>query len=226
VTAGGPAAGKSTVLEHLIAGEKCPDEGLDQKIVRAYIDPDRSCMQKMKHTYLADLAAGTRTPQSAYEHWRDASNFLANVYLAIAMKEGYAIAHGSTMATPFAKKALEAIKHLYGYQTTVIHVTCDESVRKESEAIRRKGGVVQCTDTDFVEKEAMFFTLLADYVNFSDKVLFCYRGRLDQSTWGAKVEKGILSMFDEAAFAKIQEAHDAVRGEGFWKRSFPVSQPT
>lgn len=221
VTAGSPGAGKSTVLERLIEGGECPDESLDKRIIRAYIDPDRSCLLRMKRTYKADIALAARTPQKAYEHWRDASNFLSNVYLAIALKEGYAIAHGSTMATPYAKNALNAIKNLYGYRTTVVHMTCDEDVRKISEEQRRKSGVVQCTDKDFVEKQAMFLTLLADYLKFSDNVLFCYRGSFDKSTWAAKVEKGSLVIYDEPAFVKIQETHDAIQGSGFWKKTFP-----
>src|SRR3972149_4706955 len=44
VTAGGPGAGKSTVLEYLIESGGCPDESFEKGIVRAYIDPDRSCL--------------------------------------------------------------------------------------------------------------------------------------------------------------------------------------
>lgn len=222
VTAGGPGAGKSTVLERLIADGECPDASLDKSIVRAYIDPDRSCLLRMTRTYKADIASGAKTPQAAYEHWREASNFLSNFYLAVALKEGYAIAHGSTMATPYAKNALGAIRNMYNYRVTVVHVTCAEDVRKVSEELRRKGGVVQCTDQDFKDKQAMFFTLLSDYLNCSDDLLFCYRGSYDQSAWAAKVEKGSLIVYDAAAFAQVQKIHDAAQGEGFWKRTLAL----
>lgn len=222
VTAGAPASGKSTILESLISRGECPDQSLNhQAIVRAYIDPDRSCLLKMKNTYKADIASNARSPQQAYEHWRDASNFLANFYLAVALKEGYAIAHGSTMATPYAKNALSAIKNLYGYKTTVVHVSCDEEIRKLSEQLRRKSGVVQCTDKDFIDKQAMFFTLLGDYVKVADRVLFCYRGSISDFTWAAKVEKTHLEIYREDTFEKIQQMHDAVQGDGFWKQAFP-----
>ena len=221
VTAGGPASGKSTIEEYLIAGGECPDKSLSNKLIkRAYIDPDRSCLLRMKNTYLADTLSGARTPQQAYEHWRKASNFLSNVFLAIALKEGYAIAHGSTMATPPSMKALQAIKDLYQYNRTVVHVTCDEQIRKESEVFRRKGGIVQCSDKDFPEKQAMFFTLLPEYVKCSDKVIYCYRGSFDRFDWAATAEKGRLKIYDQTAFDKIQGIHDFSQGSGFSKQAF------
>lgn len=220
VTAGGPAAGKSTALELLIEGGECPEKSLDTKIARAYIDPDRSCLLRMKHTYQADLFSALRTPQEAYEHWREASNFLSNFYLAVALKEGYAIAHGSTMATPLAKTVLSSIKHTYGYRTTILHMTCEEPIRKASDQLRRHRGVFQCTEKDFVEKQAIFFSLLADYIAFSDRVLFCYRGSVDRFVWAAHVENNTLEIYDETAFVKIRQAHDAAQGDGFFKDNF------
>ncbi len=210
VTAGGPSAGKSTLLESLLTKEYAE---------HAYIDPDRSCMQRMAHTYKADLESRKRTPQQAYEHWRDASNFCSNVFLAIALDQGYAIAHGSTMATPHAKNALDSIRNWYSYRTTVVHVTCDEEVRKASEELRRKGGVVQCTDQDFKEKQAMFLTLLPVYPAHADRVIFHYRGTYDQSTQAATLEKGTLTIHNEAAFIHIQKIHDAAQGQGFSKKA-------
>ena len=216
VTAGGPAAGKSTILENILEKKHLPPEdNLDTSVVRAYIDPDRSCMRQMEHTFKNDISTDTRDPQQAYEHWRDASNFLANVYLAIALDKGYAIAHGSTMATPFAKNAMTSIKNVYNYTVTIIHVTCDENLRAESEKRRREGGIFQCTDIDFGERQKMFFTLLGDYISCANKVLFCYRHEMDKITWAAKVEPGKLLTYDKAALDKIKEAHVAKQGEEF-----------
>jgi len=220
VTAGGPASGKSTILEHLMAGKDCPDKSLNHALIkRAFCDPDESCLFKMTHTYLVDKLSKARSPQDAYEHWRNASNFLANVFLGIALDRGCAIAHGSTMATPPSIKALQAIKGLYHYKRTVVHVTCDEQVRKASEAKRTSREEVHCTSKDFVEKQKMFTALLADYIKCSEKVLFCYRGEFDNFVWAAKVENGKLEIYDQKAFAKIQEIHDAAQGSGFWKRT-------
>lgn len=219
VTAGGPSVGKSTILEDLMDTGRWPDPKMDCSIHRAYIDPDRSCLQRMNRTYLADISSGKRSPQEAYEHWREASNFLSNVYLAIALKEGYAIAHGSTMATPYAKNALNAIKNIYGYDTTIVHVTCPEEIRKASECERRSHGVVQCTPRDFEEKQKLFFSLLSDYVQSAHRVLFCYRGEMTRSTWAGKVENGQWDIYDPSAFASIQQIHDMAQGSGFWKKS-------
>lgn len=219
VTAGAPTSGKSTILEGIMEGKNCLELG-DRQITRAYIDPDRSCLFKMEHTYRHDLATGRRDPQKAYEHWREASNFLSNVYLAIALKEGYAIAHGSTMATPFAKNALKAIQNLYGYKIAMIHVTCDEEIRKESERQRRARGVVQCTDADFYDKQRLFFTLLEDYIASAPTIFFCYRSDMSTISWAAKIDQGRLFTYDAASFHKIWEAHDAANGVGFSEKIF------
>jgi len=207
VTAGGPASGKSTLLETMTEG-------------RAYVDPDRSCLQKMENTYLADINWETRTPHEAYEHWRDASNFLSNVFLAIALDKGYEIAHGSTMATPRAKNALGAIKTTYGYNVTILHVSCDEEVRKASEAKRREGGVVQCTDKDFEEKNALFYTLLGDYVDCSDCLKFYDRSEMGTMTHAATHEKGRLTVHDRVAFDRIKSRHS----EAVWEKAFPKDE--
>ena len=213
VTAGGPGSGKSTVLETLIQNGECPDATYDKTLKRAYIDTDRSCLLRMNHTYRADLESGTRTPQEAYEQWQKASQFLANVYLAIALKEGCAIAHGSTMAIPPAMNALSAMKNHYGYHTTLLHISCDEEVRKQSEVNRRAGGVVQCSDEDFVKKNDMFYTMLELYLTVPDKVVFSYRDKLYHSEWAAKAEKGCLEIYDAKAFDAICQAHDSREGE-------------
>ena len=222
VTAGGPGAGKSTALESLLQAEQRPP----LSIRRAYIDPDRTCLLKMQRTYLADTESHARSPQKAYEHWREASNFLSNVFLAIGLKEGYAIAHGSTMATPYAKNALTAIKNQYGYNTTIMHLTCDEDIRIQSEKQRRDSGVVQCTDQDFKDKNVMFFSLLGDYLQSADNVFFYYRGVFDRATFAAKVKasQGEVTVYDEHDFAKIKEMHDAAQGRGFWKKTFEPDQ--
>ncbi len=219
VTAGGPAEGKSTLLENIVDGKGEIPEEPQSNIQRVYIDPDRTCLLQMEQTYKKDISTGNRDPEKAYEHWREASNFLANYYLAIALKEGYAIAHGSTMATPHAKNALTAIRDLYGYKTTIIHLTCEEEVRIQSAKKRQEEGVVQCTEIDFHEKQAKFFTLLGDYINSANKVLFCYRHAMDATTWAAKIEDQQLFIFDEPSLLAIQKLHDAAVEEGFWAKT-------
>lgn len=113
VTAGGPGSGKTTLLEELVS---------QREVKPAYIDPDRTCLLNMKTTYVRDLQLRVRNEQEAYEHWRDASNFIANTLLAVALKEGVSIAHGSTMTSPAAAKVLDHIRSEYGYRVEMIEV--------------------------------------------------------------------------------------------------------
>jgi hypothetical protein len=124
------------------------------------------------------------------------------------------------MATPYAKNALTAIRDLYGYRTTILHLTCSDEIRRASDALRRKNGVVQCTEKDFVEKQALFLTLLSDYIQYSDNVLFSLRKNLEETIWTAKLEKGVLTIYDLEALQKVEEVHDAAQGQGFWEKVF------
>lgn len=217
-TAGGPRSGKSTLLEGLLSGGSCPDASFDHRVKRAYIDPDRSCLFKMSHTYMRDRARGVRDPEEAYTYWREASICLANLFLARALDEGDAIAFGSTMATPNAVRALDAIEHRYGYEVTILHVTCDEEVRVRTEEDCRARGIVQCTPKDFKEKNGMFFSLLPEYVKH--RVVFYWRGE-GETVCAAKMDKGELVVYNREAFAQIIRLHDAAQGAGFCGRVFP-----
>lgn len=208
VTAGGPASGKSTLQEAFIAKS--------EKIKYAYIDPDRSCLLHMRNTYKADIESQIRDPQSAYIHWREASNFLSNVYLALALKEGYAVAHGSTMASPYAKSALLAVHNTYGYTTTVFHVTCNEEIRAESKKQREESGIVQCTETDFIDKQNLFLKLLGDYCSGADQIVFYLRDKMDHVTLAAKKQGTSYSIIDSEAEKEISNTHDTYNGNGFW----------
>ncbi len=159
-TAGAPCSGKSTLLERIIATAS-------QKYV--YVDPDRATLLKMTNTYKKDIENKTRTIEEAYTHWRDASNFIANLFLAKALKEGYAIAHGTTMTSPAIDKLFNALKTNYNRTIHLVHVTCDETVRKASEEQRRAGGVVQCSWEDFATKMTMFCDRLPVYLLADDR---------------------------------------------------------
>ncbi len=210
VTAGGPAVGKSTVLEQFLEGKR--PEVSEASLSRAYIDPDRSCLQKMEKTYLLDLEQG-KTSEEAYTKWRGASNFLSNVFLALALKEGYAIAHGSTMASPYAKYSLQAIMNNYGYKVTILHVTAPDEVRKASEAKRQENGVVQVTPIDFEEKQKIFLKLYEDYLNNAHQVFLYYRGEMGDAVCAASVKDVCIETFNKNAFQAIQNIHDRAKGE-------------
>lgn len=209
VTTGGPGAGKSTYFESFKE---------EQEIKLAYIDPDRSCLLNMENTYKRDIASKDRSAQDAYTHWREASNFLANVYLAYALDQGYAVAHGSTMADPRSIDALKMIGGGYGYHRTLLHFTCEEDVRKASELKRREGGVIQCTEEDLVNKGKQFHERLEGYLAESEEIVFLYRTDMQTIVeYGRKKDKQ-MTFSNEDLRRKAVKEHDAVCGEGDWDK--------
>lgn len=209
VTAGGPGAGKSTFFEEF-------KETLGVKF--AYIDPDRSCLLHMRNSYGQDLKSKVRTPQEAYTHWREASNFLANVFLAHALDQGYAVAHGSTMADPRSIDALKMIGGGYGYHRTLLHFTCEENLRRDSELKRREGGIVQCTDDDLVNKGKQFHERLAGYLEQSEEIVFLYRTDMETVVEYGKKKDKELTITQDILKQKAVKEHDAVCGEGDWEK--------
>jgi hypothetical protein len=199
-TAGGPGAGKSTVLEKYMdqSGERC-----------VYADPDRAALLHMQNTYKADLKNKARSAEEAYTHWRDASNFIANYILAKALREGYPVAHGTTMTAPVAilEKIFTTLKTVYGYSIELLHVSCNEFVRKESELLRRAGGVVQCSWEDFANKNTAFFARLPHYLA-ADQVTFFYRSKLEAVDVAATVRNGVLDIICQQGFAAIRQLHE------------------
>jgi predicted ABC-type ATPase len=168
VTAGPPAAGKSTLLEQIIRFN--PETGKNTTGF-VYIDPDRAAMQQMP-SYLQDRALhrdgkGGRDAKAAYDHWREASNFIAQTLLAEALVDGYKIAHGNTMSVDQSITNLQAIQTKYGYKTHLIHCTTTDDIRLAREKIRQGDGMYQVTAEDFASKSVKFFSLLPKYVQVS-----------------------------------------------------------
>lgn len=194
-TAGGPGAGKSTILE---------DKLNKAEIRYAYIDPDRRGLQKMATTYLADVESGLSS-EEAYSKWRGASNFIANTLMAIALDQGYAIAHGTTMTSPHAAKALQAIKN-YGYERNLLHITSPDVVRIASDRARQEV-LFQCTEEDLIEKGKAFFERYDDYLANSDQISFFYRPAVDETILAAIQVKEQLTVLDEECWNAIHELH-------------------
>lgn len=180
VTAGGPCAGKSMLLESLIEGKNY-----------AYIDPDRTCLFNM-NCYLEDKKENNLGPLKAYLYWREASTFFSNIFFAHALNNGYAIAFGTTLTPPDSIIALimSGVKG-YEYQSKLIHLTAPDSVRFASEKLRREQGLVQCTDEDLLQKGRWFFHRLDAYLKNFDSIDFYYREKRDDpsifiATWENK----------------------------------------
>lgn len=211
-TAGAPCAGKSTLLERVLATAP-------QKYV--YIDPDRATLLHMSNTYKKDIETKTRTIEEAYTHWRDASNFIANLFLAKALKEGYAIAHGTTMTSPAITKLFTALKQDFKRSTTLLHISCNESVRKASEEQRRARGVVQCTWEDFATKMTMFCDRLPDY-RLADKIDFYFRSDMHGYALAATWLSGELTVANSTALQYIRTLHDQYKHAGYFDSCIPT----
>ena len=197
VTAGGPGAGKSTFFESQTAGQKF-----------AYIDPDRTCLLKMQSTYLFDIKEG-KTAQKAYEYWRDASNVIANVLVAQALKGGYSVAHGSTLTSPAAGKILAAIHTTYQYSVEILHMTCPEDIRMESIKKREESGVVQATPEDIVNKGKMFYQRLPQYLAHANKITFCFRRDMAHVIEAARYETGKgIEILNPEAYQRVADLHN------------------
>jgi len=210
VTAGAPCAGKSTLLERIL--EK-------SKVKYAYTDPDRVCLFHMTRTYVDDLQNQRRNASEAYEHWRGASNFISNTLMAFGLSQGYAMALGSTMTSPKSYLAFQGARG-YGYSIHIIHVSCPDSIRADSENKRRGGNVVQCTDEDFAAKGNMFYQRLGDYLTHADIMDLYYRGEMDTYVHAATKTGQDLHIFDGSAYAQIFKLHNAAQGEESWQRQW------
>jgi hypothetical protein len=205
-TAGAPTAGKSTVLEAYMA---------QSTVKYVYADPDRSCLLNMMHTYKKDIADKKYTHDQAYQYWRDASNFLAYLFLSKALSEGYAIAHGTTSTSATVSEMFRQVRTKYSRTIRLLHVTCDQAVREASENVRRASGVVQCTWEDFNNKIVTFCTLLPLYLSL-DQVDFYWRDSLvNNACHAAKVNGGSVQVINQKAFDAIKELHDGYKQQGY-----------
>jgi len=201
-TAGGPAMGKSTILEQFMA---------TSKLRFVYADPDRASLFYMKNTYLADLKSNKRDLQGAYTYWRDASNFIANYILAKALREGYAVAHGTTMTAPGAiiDKIFTCLRQVYGRSVHLLHVSCEPTLAKATEEKRRASGVVQCSWEDLENKGKAFFNRLPHYVK-ADRIDFYWRDSIDRTISAASFyQQGArLVVLDKQAWHAIGALHE------------------
>lgn len=205
VSCGGPGAGKSFEMEKRIEGKHM-----------AYRDPDRATLFYMKNTYCADH----NSPQATYDKWKEASIFVNEVLLAEALTEGYNIAYGATMTTPFASKMFASLQNVYGYRIHLYHHTCPDEVRKETIDYRDKvTGRVQCNEKDFKEKGVMFFERLDQYLTV-DEITFYYRGEMNQELTPAALwtKQDGLVVIDQEQLNLIKALHDKQCGEGYWDR--------
>ncbi len=208
-TAGAPLSRKSTILE-----KEIHENPLYQDMV--YIDPDQRALKFMSHTYISQSLSNYKLYKStnllslrreAYEHWREASNFIANTLLNEAYEKSYDIAHGSTLTGNASPLLLEKLKKK-GYEITLLLSFSSDSFKKEALHYRNnEQGFYQVTDQDFIQKAKLFPKRFQDYKTYADHILFYYsKNRTDSiepvASW-SKV-KG-LKILNEKSYIKIKK---------------------
>lgn len=206
VTAGGPGAGKTTFLENWLRGHA----GF------VYVDPDRTCLPKMRG-YCEDCSR--KGVSEAYSKWRYGSTFIALAFVAYAFKEGYSLAYGSTMTSPAAKKVLNAAKTVFD-NVTLQCIAASDDIRERSVKARESSGVVQVSSKDFVDKGIAFFDRLRDYAESIADIEFYLRTSFEETKLAAKREKGALSIVDGEVWERMRSLHNSVKGEGDFERVF------
>jgi hypothetical protein len=217
LTSGGPGAGKSTHLETSLNFERDSSTKMLATTTGkfAYIDPDRHALFLMKETYLKD----TRSPDKAYAYWRNASNFIAETLLATALKEGYAIAYGTTMTPPdfIIQKLMTSISSYYGYEIEMHHLSASDDLRVASIQEREKLGTVQTNEEDIRNKGKAFFERLPAYFQHVPKVLFFYRSDMETVTCAAIKTSSGIEIEDQKALDSVKQLHNTACGENYWE---------
>lgn len=227
LTAGGPGSGKSTHLETVLGFSR--DESVNHLVTDtnkyAYIDPDRRALFFMENTFKKSCNSG-KDATEAYTHWREASQFIAETLLALALNEGYAIAFGTTMTAPpqIIEKLMTTIKGSYGYSVEMHHISASDDVRVASIKAREENGIIQSTTDDVRSKGGAFFERLPAYVKNMDTIIFMYRSDLTTIEQAARYEKGHLTVINEGALAQIRMLHDEKNGEGTWNKTVGIDR--
>jgi len=180
------------LLEGLLVSKASPSPLVDLGLVRVYIDPERNCQARMRRTFRRDM------PERACSHWKNASHLIAHFCLAMGLREGYALAVGSSLVTERdLAPMLTSVQLQYDYRATLLHVTSDTSPL--------------CSN-------------LSVY-NMGDHVLFFYQDQQGKSVLAAtsKRDRNKISnrwhQEDEKALSKIRKIHNSKLGEQFFERT-------
>lgn len=214
-TAGGPLAGKSTIL----------DQHMNANPVRygnaVKVDPDRWGMLFMAHTYHAYLmsagmiahAADFETAQRrAYDIARPASNYLTLEILNAAVEGRFDIAHGTTMTSPHIGGLLNGLK-ANGYEIDLLLCGAEDDMRADAQIYRANvQGYYQSTPDDVRTKGMGFAERMADYFTLSDNLtLFWRNGVTENAIKAASYTQGVKTVLDETAFDRFVQKYESDR---------------
>ncbi|MBA4750369.1 MAG: zeta toxin family protein [Alphaproteobacteria bacterium] len=213
-TAGGPGAGKSTILETYIQDNKIENI--------AYVDPDQRALRFMINTYYLDLtlyaAAKAKSYQDllakGYDKWRGGSNYIANTLLNEAILGGYSVMHGTTSTGGSVDQLYDKLKGR-GYEITIL--VCASSLENRQKALEWRAkdqGFVQSDPEDVATKGKALFERLPVYLAKADHVLMYWS---DDFAKGARLvarfDKGMGVKVLNPDIKEIEKLYEEVRRE-------------
>lgn len=213
-TAGGPGAGKSTILETYVHDNKIDNI--------AYIDPDQRALRFMINTYYLDLnlyaiskvGSYEELLAKGYEKWRGGSNYIANTLLNEAIAGGYSVMHGTTSTGASVDQLYDKLR-ARGYE--IIILVCASSLENRQKALAWRAkdqGFVQSDPEDVITKGKALFERLPVYLAKADRVMMYWS---DDFAKGARLvarfDKGVGVKVLSPDLKKIEELYEEVRHE-------------
>jgi len=212
-TAGGPGAGKSTILETFLQGH--PNF--------IYADPDPRALKFMANTYLQSLtyyhiSQSSSYPdilESAYQKWRAASNYIACKIINDAFAQNYNIAHGTTST---AKQVEDMYKRLKEKNYKIILLLCGSTDQNRINSIQNRAktqGFVQSTPEDVINKGKLFPQRFPVYFTYADEIEIYWtedftKGNIKAATFSP--DKGI-SIVNKEAYDRFVNEYEQQRQE-------------
>jgi len=209
-TAGGPGAGKSTILETWL---QCHPDFV-------YADPDPRALKFMIETYLQSLtyykisktSSYEDLLQTAYHKWRAASNYIACTILNMAFQKGFNITHGTTST---AKEVAELYKRLKEKNYKIILLLCGSSDQNRINAIRHRAktqGFIQNSEQDAIQKGKLFPERFPIYFQNADEIHFYWtedfsKGNIKAGTFSKK--EGLTIENQQAYNSFVKNYEDA-----------------
>ena len=163
-TAGAPGSGKTTHIERYKI-----EQGLDNFI---YVDPDQGYLQELTG-YKKDT--GAIGAVAAYTKWRDASNFIANLFLYHGIIKGYNIIHGTTATSPRVIHLYDKLKeHKYKIHIRLLFAPAHCRIAA-IEHREKKIGAANVTPEDMIGKVNPVFERINDaYVKYANSMVVIF----------------------------------------------------
>jgi predicted ABC-type ATPase len=213
-TAGGPGAGKSTILETYIHDNKIENI--------AYIDPDQRALRFMINTYYLDLNLYAISKEGSYqdllakgyEKWRGGSNYIANTLLNEAIASGYSVMHGTTSTGGSMDQLYDKLR-ARGYEIIILVCASGLENRQKALAWRAKDqGFVQSDPEDVITKGKALFERLPVYLAKADHVLLYWSNDFAKGArLAARFDKGVGIKVLSPDIKKIEKLYEEVRHE-------------